>query len=152
MPRHLDKPPARAGLILTERDMQIIWATYNFRLISTDQLQVITKYGNRGNLNDRLRDLWGCDYIDRPAIQKEIFSFGDKRPTIHALGNKGAMWVAHNKNIRFPKSVDWTAKNKNIKSGDFIKHTLGVTETMLQAETDIHAVEGLRLVDRDEVW
>jgi hypothetical protein len=49
-------------------------------------------------------------------------------------------------------SVDWRAKNKNIKSGDFILHTLGVTDTMLRIERNLHALDDLRLIDRDEIW
>jgi len=152
MGRHLIKPPEAHGLVLTPRDIEIIWAVYRFRFLTTDQIQLLTKSTSRSKLNDRLRALWGNDYLDRPEVQRQFFAYAEKRPTIHSLGNAGAEWLANNRGIHFPKSVDWRAKNKNIKSGDFILHTLGVAETMLQIERDVEAVEGLRVIDRDEVW
>lgn len=138
--------------MLTPRDAMIIRAVYRYRFLSTDHVQLLTATTSRSKLNDRLRELWGNDYLDRPEYQRELFAYADKRPTIHALGAKGAQWLADNHHVRFPKTVDWRAKNKNIKSGDFIRHTLGVTETMLQVERDVHAETGLRVIDREEVW
>lgn len=152
MARHLIKPPARSGLVLTPRDVAIIRAVYRYRFLSTDQIQLLTGTTSRTKLNDRLRELWGNDYLDRPEYQRELFAYADKRPTVHALGSVGAQWLTDNDQIRFPRTVDWRAKNKEIKSGDFIRHTLGVTETMLQFERDVHAIPGLRVIDRAEVW
>ena len=152
MARHLKKPPARPGLMLTPRDALIIRAVYRYRFLSTDQIQLLTGTTSRSKLNDRLRELWGNDYLDRPEYQRELFAYADKRPTVHALGTRGAEWLTQNHHVRFPKTVDWRAKNKHIKSGDFIHHTLGVTETMLQVERDVHAESGLRVIDREEVW
>ena len=152
MYRTLEKPPAREGLVITPRDASIILGAYRYRFLTTDQVQMLTGTTSRTKLNDRLRELWGADFLDRPELQRDMFAYADKRPTVHALGSRGAAWLTDNHNIRFPKAVDWRAKNKNIKSGEFIRHTLGVTGTMLAAERDINAVPGLRLVDRAEVW
>jgi len=152
MSRNLTKPAGRETLVLTPRDTLIIRAVYRYRFLSTDQVQMLTGTTSRSKLNDRLRELWGADYLDRPELQRDIFAYADKRPTVHALGSAGAEWLTNNHGIRFPQAVDWRAKNKNLKSGEFLQHTLGVTETMLQAERDFGAVDGLRIIDRAEVW
>ena len=152
MSRNLIKPTGRDSLVLTPRDTLIIRAVYRYRFLSTDQVQVLTGTKSRSKLNDRLRELWGADYLDRPELQRELFAYADKRPTVHALGSAGAEWLTNNHGIRFPKAVEWRAKNKNVKSGEFVQHTLGVTETMLQAERDFGAVPGLRVIDQAEVW
>ena len=152
MARHLVKPAARKGLTLTQRDMMIIRAAYRYRFLTTDQVMLLTGTTSRNKLNDRLRELWGNDYLDRPECQQNLFAYADRRPVVHALGQAGAKWLTDNHDIRFPKTVDWRAKNKNVKSGDFMLHTLGVTETMLQTEQDVHAVDDLRVIDREEVW
>lgn len=152
MVRNLVKPEKREGLVLTERDTAIIRAVYRYRLLTTDQIQLLTGSTSRVKLNDRLRELWGAEYLDRPEYQREMFAYADKRPTVHALGVAGARWLTDNYGIRFPKWVDWRAKNKAVKSSEFIRHTLGVTETMLQVEQALKTVDGLRLIDREEVW
>ena len=152
MYRTLDKPEARDGLVIMPRDAAIILGAYRYRFLTTDQVQMLTGTTSRTKLNDRLRELWGADFLDRPELQRDMFAYADKRPTVHALGSRGATWLTDNHNVRFPKAVDWRAKNKNIKSGEFIRHTLGVTETMLTAERAINSVDGLRLIDRAEVW
>ena len=152
MVRNLTKPEKRETLVLTPRDTEIIRAVYRYRLLTTDQIQLLTGSTSRTKLNDRLRELWGAEYLDRPEYQREMFAYADKRPTVHALGVEGARWLTDNYGIRFPQWVDWRAKNKSIKSSEFIRHTLGVTETMLHVEQSLGAVEGLRLIDREEVW
>lgn len=152
MSRSLTKPVGRDSLVLTERDTLIIRAVYRYRFLTTDQVQALTGTTSRSKLNDRLRELWGADYLDRPEVQRGLFAYADTRPTVHALGSVGAQWLTDNHGIRFPKAVDWRQKNRNIKSGEFLLHTLGVTETMLQAERDFGAVPGLRVIDREAVW
>ena len=152
MAHHLVKPEKRESIVLTPRDTAIIRAAYRYRFLTTDQIQLLTGTTSRVKLNDRLRELWGADYLDRPEYQREMFAYADKRPTVHALGVAGARWLTQNHGVRFPATIDWRAKNKNIKSSDFIRHTLGVTETMLLAERDTNQVEGLRIIDREEVW
>ena len=124
------KPAPKPGLMLTPRDETIIRAVYRYRFLSTDQIQLVTGTTSRSKLNSRLRELWGNDYLDRPEYQRELFAYAEKRPTVHALGRRGAAWLTENDGVRFPDTVDWRAKNREIKSGDFIRHTLGVTETM----------------------
>ncbi len=152
MSRNLTKPLRHKGLTVTKRDEQVLLGLHRFRFMSTEQIEALTGSASRSKLNTRLRQLWSVDLVDRPELQRTLFAYAKKRPTIHALGNAGAKWLTDNHSIPFPRSVDWRAKNKAIKSGIFIEHTLGVTDTMLQAERDINAVNGLRVIDRSEVW
>ena len=152
MSRNLHKPDPHLGLELTKRDIQIIEALYRFRLLTTDQIQILTGAVSRSKLNDRLRQLWGRDFLDRPDLQKQMYAYAKKRPTVHALGDAGAQWLVNNRGIRFPSSVKWKAKNKSLKSTTFVEHTLGVTDVMLRAEREVNSVEGLRVLDRQEIW
>ena len=152
MSRNLQKPTRYEGLTLTPRDRLIIRAVYRYRFLNTDQIMLLTGSKSRSKMIQRIRQLWGNDFLDRPECQRELFAYADKRPTIHALGKEGAKWLTENDQIYFPKAVDWRAKNKNIKSGDFILHTMGVTETMLQVEKEIGGDDSLRLIDKDELW
>jgi len=135
---------------LTGRDVAIIRAAHRYRFTTTDQLQRLTKSKDRRSLNSRLRILWAAGYLDRPDIQREIFAYRDKRPTIHALGQQGAKWLTTNDQVRFPIGKGWATANK-IKSSTYLEHRLGVTDTMLNFAEDLTALEGYRLVEKDEV-
>lgn len=146
----MNKPPRPKRLDLTERDKHIIRAAYRYRLITTDQIQMFTNSSDRHSLNSRLRLLWGANYLDRPDIQKELFAYKDKRPTVHALGQRGADWLSTNHGIRFPTGKGWKTANK-LKSSSYIEHRLGVSDTMFTFEQELQNLDGHRFIDRDEV-
>ena len=146
------KPGQYKGLQVTKRDEIIMLGLFRYRFMTTEQIEILTGSKSRRKINDRLRQLWGNDLLDRPSIQRELYSYAKKRPTIHALGPKGAAWLTTHHDLRFPKTVDWKAKNRALKSGTFLEHTLGITDTMLKAERSLSVTPGLRLVDREEIW
>jgi len=150
MYRILSRPAPPRNIVLTERDIAIIRATHRYRFTTTDQLQRLTSSTDRRSLNSRLRILWAAEYLDRPEIQREIFAYRDKRPTIHALGQRGAKWLSVNDGVRFPKGKGWATANQ-IKSSTYLEHRLGVTDTMLTFAEGMEAMEGCRLIEKDEV-
>ncbi len=145
MSRNLVKPPSPTRLVLTKRDKQILWRAHEFRFITTNQIERFTGSMSRSKLNMRLRDLWGADYLTRPAIQRDVYGYREKRETVHAIGQKGADWLSQEHGVRFPDGKGFEAANK-IKSGTFLEHEVGVAETMLQFERDVAEHGGLRLI------
>jgi hypothetical protein len=111
----------------------------------------LTGTTSRTKFDARLRELWAGDYIDRPELQRAIFAYKDKRPIVHALGQRGADWLTKNDGIRFPKGKGWKTANQ-LKSSEHFEHRLGVTETMLRFREDVAAAQGLRLIYADELW
>lgn len=88
MERLLNRPIPKGNLQLTDRDKLWIRAAHRFRFITTDQAQLMAGTTSRNKLNDRLRDLWGHGYLERPEVQKLIYSYGEKRHVVHALGQR----------------------------------------------------------------
>ncbi len=147
-----ERPAKRDGLQLTERDKQIIRAVADFRLVSTDDLQLLTGSKSRRKLNDRLRELWGNRLLDRPEVARRIFAYAEKRHTVHALGSEGAKYLQDQEGYRFPESVDWTKKNKELKETDFVLHELGNSRTMIRTIVEVEKVAGLLYFNDKAVW
>ena len=135
---------------LTERDKVILLSLYKYRFLSTDHLQALTDTQSRWGMNKRLRLLYDHKYIDKPKAQRALFSHAEKRPTIYALGNKGADTLAHQFNIPMPQSVYWTEKNRRVRE-KHIEHTLGISDFMVSVEMACKKVGNIRLMDRDEI-
>ena len=154
MARNTNKPAWKEGVRppTTEREKKIMLALERLRFLTFEQIEVLTGWTSRSRY-ERLRELYGNDYMDRPEIQDQMFSHAEKRPTIIALGNEGARWLEEEyEHIHFPPAVDWQAKNKALKSTDFILHKVGVTDSVVFSERDVHAVPEFRFIHRDEVW
>ncbi len=150
MRRILQKPKAEGQLQLTERDRTLIRAAYNFRVYTTSQARRFTDSKGTVKLNKRLRELWAHDYLDRPKIQWQLFAYGDERPVVHALGQRGAEWLAKNDGVRFPDRKGWRTANR-LKSSTRLEHRLGVTDTMLHFRADAISAEGVRLIYPSEL-
>jgi len=135
---------------LTERDKVILLSLYKYRFLSTDHLQALTDTHSRWGMNKRLRLLYDHKYIDKPKAQRALFSHAEKRPTIYALGNKGADTLAHQFNIPMPQSVYWTEKNRRVRE-KHIEHTLGISDFMVSVEMACKQAGNIRLMDRDEI-
>lgn len=150
MYRRLDKPKAKKTLQLTQRDKTIIRACYQFRLITTDQLMKLTGTTSRTKLNVRLRELWAAGYIDRPEIQRLVFAYRDKRPMVHALGQRGAEWLAANDRVWFPNGKGWKTANQ-LKSSSYLEHRLGTADAVLMFRDALLRFGECRFIDRDEL-
>ena len=135
---------------LTPRDKVILLSLYKYRFLSTDHLQALTDTQSRWGMNKRLRLLYDHKYIDKPKAQRALFSHAEKRPTIYALGNKGADTLAHQFNIPMPQSVYWTEKNRRVRE-KHIEHTLGISDFMVSVEMVCKQAGNIRLMDRDEI-
>lgn len=133
-----------SNIVLTERDRLIIEAIYQFRFLTTDHIQKLTRSKSRDKLNKRLKQLFDNKYLDRPEVQERMFSHADKRPLVHALGNEGARYIEESFEIKLPSSVYWTDKNKKVKSPDFLLHTLGVADFFVSLQCSLNQIpEGI---------
>ncbi len=150
MYRILQKPSATGNIQLTDRDKLWIRAVHRFRFITTDQAQLLSGTTSRTKMNNRLAQLWAHDYLDRPTVQLQRYSYAKKRHTIHALGQKGATWLAENDGVRFPKGKGWRTANK-LKSSERLAHQVGVVDTVLHFEQAIGQNNGLHLNHQDEL-
>jgi len=150
MYRTLIKPKPVGNIELTDRDKSLIRAAYTFRFLTTDQAEQLTASSSRDKLNKRLAQLWAHGYLTRPSIQLEVYGYRDKRPTVHALGQRGAEWLTENDKVRFPKGKGWETANK-LKSGERLEHRIGVTDTMLHFRASTADLTDLRVIYGDEL-
>lgn len=150
MYRRLEKPKLTKNLALTDRDKTVIRACYQFRLVTTDQLMKLTGTTSRSKFNTRLRELWAGDFIDRPELQRSAFAYRNTRPTVHALGQRGAEWLTTNDGILFPKCKGWKTAN-HLKSINYLEHRLGIADTILKFHESLDAIDGFRFIDKDEL-
>ena len=135
---------------LTTRDAEILLALHKYRFLTTDHLMQLTSTQSRWGMNKRLRLLYDHKYIDRPQAQRAIFSHADKRPTVYALGNKGASLLSTRFDMAMPPKVYWTEKNRRVRE-QHIEHTLGISDFMIGMELLCENDESLRLIDRKEI-
>lgn len=137
-------------ITLTDRDAIILKALHKYRFLTTDHLQTLTQTESRWGMNARLRLLYDHKYVDRPKAQAAIFSHADKRPTVYALGNKGAALMSERFGIIMPPSVYWTQKNRRVRERH-IEHTLGISDFMIEIEAMCNAAPNLHLIDQAEI-
>ena len=146
----LKRKPTQQSIRLTERDAEVLKALHKYRFLTTDHLQTLTETKSRWGMNKRLRLLYDHKYVDRPKAQKAIFSHAEKRPTVYALGNKGASLLSTRYGLKMPSTVYWTEKNRRVRE-KHIEHTLGIFDFMIEMEVLCKADPNLRLIDKDEV-
>jgi hypothetical protein len=137
-------------IALTERDTGILLALHKYRFLTSDHLMLLTNTASRWGMNKRLRLLYDHKYLDRPKAQHALFSHASKRPTIYALGHKGASLLRARFGIAMPGSVYWTEKNRRVRE-HYLQHTLGIADFMVEMELHCRSNPTLRLIDRDEI-
>ena len=150
MERLLRRPTPTGNIQLTDRDKLWIRAAHRFRFITTDQAQLLADAKSRNKLNDRLRDLWGHGYLERPEVQKHIYSYGDKRHVVHALGQRGAEFLAEHDGVRFPAGKGFKTTNV-LKSPERLEHRIGLVDAVLHFDRAAAAAPGLRVIHQDEL-
>jgi len=150
MHRKLKRGPATGDITLTDRDRGWLLAVHRYRFITTDQAVAISgSNSSRSAINRRLKELYDHKFLDRPAVQFE-FSYQDRRPTVHALGQRGARWLEENEGVKFPKGKGWKTAN-NLKSASRIAHQIGLVDTVLQFQADVTAEPDMALEHQDEL-
>jgi hypothetical protein len=153
LPKYLVRSDNPDKILLTDRDKTIIRAAYEHRLITTDQIKRLIKWTkpNNSKINARLKQLYDNKYLDRPALQDQIYSHANKRPVVHALGNAGAAYLKEAHNADLPETVRWTDKNRKIKSTEFIQHEVGITGILLSLQLACEDLDDVRYLNKADV-
>lgn len=149
MYRTLKKPEPKGNLVITDRDILWIRAIHRFRFITTDQAQLLAGAKNRNNVNDRLAKLWAHDYLARPEVQV-AFTRDAERPTIHALGQRGAEWLTVNDDVTFPAGKGWNTANE-LKSSEYLKHQIKLVDVIMKGDREFAATPGVHMTHQDQL-
>jgi len=133
---------------LTDRDVDIIRAVHRHRFLTSDQ--IVYLFSGSKQLRMRLTQLWRNRLLDRPTIQVERYrAGGGSRPTVYALGNKGADVLNSLDGLRRAQ-IDWTGKNREV-GHVFLEHALQVADFLLKLEMSVREIPGLELITFDEI-
>lgn len=135
---------------LTERDRVMLRAVLEFGLVSNAQLLRFTHSTNKNALNERILKLERADFLDRPSAQRGLFDYDEERHVFNALGQRGAEWAAK-EGYWLPEKKGWTYSNDQLSSKTWMIHQWGIVESYLIFRDSLGAVEGLRLIPRDEL-
>lgn len=115
-------PPA---LQITARDMRILRLVYEYRFLTTKQVQMLVD-GSARSICERLSRMYHNGYLDRPLQQLALRVFGH-REMIYALTLKGARLLAqHLQQPRFLNSR-WNQNNRDVRAPHLL-HTLMISE------------------------
>ncbi len=135
---------------LMERDLRIVKAVYDHRLLDSSHLIKLLGDGSPQQIKRRLQLLFHNRYLDRPRAQLTTY-FGQPGSTkmVYALGNKGADLLASEFGIS-RHSIDWTAKNRSVRPLYF-QHTLLVSGIMVAFEASCRDHGNVELVSWPEI-
>lgn len=129
---YFTRPKELTGRVeLQDRDVKIIQAVYEHRLLDTKALALLLGHqGNLRMLEVRLRKLYDYAFLDRPRSQL-AWRVGlgaspgeEERCLIYALGVRGAKYLADQCGEPL-ETLRWSLKNRELGPWH-IKHTLGV--------------------------
>ena len=126
VPRFKRNPKAVGGIVIQERDVEIISLVYEYRFLNSDQLQSLIGCSHQVVLR-RLQKLFHHGYLDRPVSQV-IFSnplLGQQK-MVYGLGDKGADILAEMRGIEKGNAA-WNEKNRETRER-YIQHTLMISQ------------------------
>jgi hypothetical protein len=136
---------------LTPRDVAILHAVARYRFLSST-LIIRLAGGSSQQILRRLQLLFHHGYLDRPVSQvaqlAHAFDFGN-RPFVYGLGRAGAQVLAES-GIPLKEKLDWTTKNARA-TAQFLAHTLGTAETMIDFELACRQEGAPQLIDHHDL-
>jgi hypothetical protein len=123
---------------LTQRDIQIIQAVNNCRLLRQDQIQRLF-FPSRNTAQVRLQLLWQHGFLKREFLP--VISGIQTSPVIYAIDKRGARFLESE--IGYEKSA---LRQSAQKPGfEFIEHTLGLSEIRIALMLSCRQHAGLEL-------
>ena len=122
-----------AAVMLTERDLDVLFALLRYRFLSSDQITALIQDGSPDQLKRRLQLLFHAGYVDRPPAQKKYFSKERQLPFVYAVARAGAKALMEHERYAHLR-LDWAHKNKSV-TDPTIKHTLAIADSMIGFET-----------------
>ena len=147
-------------IVITDRDVAVFEALLEFTVLSTDQLHSLVG-GGRVGFSKRMRVLYDAGYVARPSVQNELFRYGDKRPMIHTLGQKGADYLRIVCGKKVPINTDWernARERKNLRGQFLLLHNLGANGATIALRTALEGLDGItvhsptQIVEQSPEW
>jgi DNA-binding PadR family transcriptional regulator len=125
LPRHkrVENPPR---IKLTERDVQVILAVYEYRLLRREQIERLF-FPSPNTANERLKRLYQHGFLERRWLPVE-YGQGTGQ-AIYLLTERGADLVAERLGLD-RGAVDWK-ESYNQVSTPFLEHALGVNQVRI---------------------
>lgn len=122
--RHIrrDNPP---GMVLRERDIDVIEAVYRFRVLSQAQIAALF-FGSAATAQFRLEKLYDHQFLERRFLP---VSLGEGRsPTLYILDRRGVETL---RSERGYDAIKWFGTSKRL-TADFLSHSIAVNDVMVQ--------------------
>ena len=110
-PRFKRSKRERPAFRLQGRDVEIVRAVHDYRLLNSEHIQALIDGSSQGIMR-RLQKLFHHGYVDRPPSQF-TFVFGSNK-FIYTLGNQGADLLSERFGID-RGTADWTTRNREAK-------------------------------------
>lgn len=138
------------GFRITERDLAIVKAVYEHRLLDSNHIAALFADASAQQVRRRLQLLYHARYLDRPRVQlADLYRQPGTRPMVYGLGDKGAELLAEHLG-RNRSGVSWTAKNRAIRPR-FFHHTLLVSSVMVAFEISCRRHGTVRIIPWSEI-
>ena len=123
MRAHPAKRQKAMPIAVTERDLQILYLVYQFKLLSRQHLQRLLNWQCTSKINLRLRKLYDAHMLDRRFY---LVEFGSS-PAIYFLGSNGIMELARINNLDSASLQRYRKSMRNL-SNSRLSHEIGISE------------------------
>jgi len=110
LPRYT-RGATEVSCVLTPRDLSILQAVESFRLLTSEQIQLLAEGSDQGILR-RLQVLFHAGYLDR--LRPQFVNGGGSAKMIYAITNKGIRTLHKEGLIQNPSKTDWNAQNRDL--------------------------------------
>ena len=118
--KRVEEPPR---MRLTSRDIQVVLAVYEYRVLRRDQVQQLF-FPSKNTVNERLKRLYQHGFLERRWLPVE-YGHGTSQP-IYLVAERGADLVAQKLGID-REDVAWRESHNQVEMF-FIEHTLMVNQ------------------------
>lgn len=146
-PRFKRRPRGEVERVeVTERDAAIVRLVAEYRFLRSSHItSLLLLYGwSEQQTLRRLRALYDIGFLDRPEEQWAYRSASGARPTVYALGDKGARFLTEQNGIAVGRTR-WRDKNREVGSRH-VEHTLLIADVMLAFERMCKRRGNVRLI------
>jgi hypothetical protein len=137
--RRDERQPNPQPIRLTERDLNIIKAVYEYRVLTTQQLQSLF-FPSMHQAYNRLAALYHHGFLDRSFMG--VYTDMMNTPILYVLDRKGAeLLQAH-----YGADVAWNSSHKQV-SIQFLDHTLAINTVRIAVSQACEALPDCELIE-----
>lgn len=136
--RRDQRPKNPKPMRLTERDLHIIRAVYEYRVLTTQHLQTLF-FSSRHQTYARLASLYQHGFLER----KFLGVYADKMntPTLYLLDRRGAELLQ----AKLGLDIEWNSHTKDV-GVPFLEHTLAINTVRVAVAKACEATPGFALL------